>query len=371
MNEVDPDPQAGIERRIAARHLLRRPLTCLEHNPEVFKLIRRHETQLDRWFTQRLGYRLHVDGDTARLFKSGYVPSDRALRTKSDRSFTRREYVILALVLGTTVAGPDVISLRDLIEGIRSAAVEAELELMGDATERRAIVVVLQWMISHGLAHEVHETVERYATDAEADAVLRIRPERVTLLPLPSLVGAADAAEVIERSSRRSTTRQWLRGRLVEDPVVYQDDVTAEEWNELRRRLGEEERIADEMFGLVVEARAEGVATVDPDGDLTAVKFPLGGTLGHATLLLIERISDEGGRVDQHRLHEIVSELVQQRGSHWAKELTDAPRLLANRAVELLTTLRLAHTDEDGVALLPAAARFLAVTETDTQASLW
>src|SRR5690606_22652724 len=129
---------------------------------------------------------------------------DRTLRANQYRGFNRREHVILALVLATTVAGPDVTSLRDLVEGIRSAAVEAEVELVGDATDRRTIVAVLKWMIEQGLAEELHETVERYAADAEADAVLRIRPDRITLLPLPALAGARNAAEVIERSSRRS-----------------------------------------------------------------------------------------------------------------------------------------------------------------------
>lgn len=371
MTDFGHDPQARTERRIAARHLLSRPLTCQEHDPDVFRLIRRHETQLDRWFTQRLGYRLHVDGDTARLFKSGYLPDDRTLRANQYRGFNRREHVILALVLATTVAGPDVTSLRDLVEGIRSAAVEAEVELVGDATDRRTIVAVLKWMIEQGLAEELHETVERYAADAEADAVLRIRPDRITLLPLPALAGARDAAEVIERSSRRSNTRQWLRGRLVEDPVVYQDDVTEEEWAELRRRLGEEERIIDEMFGLILEARAEGVAAVDPDGDLTEERFPLGGTLGHATLLLIERIAAEGGRADDNTVDRLTAGLVDEHHRHWAKDMIEAPHRLAGRAVDLLVRLRLARRDNGSVVLLPAAARFLAVTEPDPQESLW
>src|SRR5690606_30719598 len=261
--------------------------------------------------------------------------------------------------------------LRDLVEGIRSAAVEAEVELVGDATDRRTIVAVLKWMIEQGLAEELHETVERYAADAEADAVLRIRPDRITLLPLPALAGARNAAEVIERSSRRSNTRQWLRGRLVEDPVVYQDDVTEEEWAELRRRLGEEERIIDEMFGLILEARAEGVAAVDPDGDLTEERFPLGGTLGHATLLLIERIAAEGGRADDNTVDRLTAGLVDEHHRHWAKDMIEAPHRLAGRAVDLLVRLRLARRDNGSVVLLPAAARFLAVTEPDPQESLW
>lgn len=191
MTAASQDPQVGVERRACARHLLGHPLTCAEDDPDVFRLIRHHETELDRWFTQRLGYRLHVDSDTARLFKSGTVPDHRPLRTHTGRPFTQLEYVVFALVLATTAAGPSVISLRDLVEDIRSAAVEAGVTLTGDVTERRAVVSVLRWMIAHGLAIEMHENVDVYAADETADAVLRIRPERISLIPLPALIGRA------------------------------------------------------------------------------------------------------------------------------------------------------------------------------------
>ncbi len=105
------DPHAPGERRLAARHLLQHPLTCSEHDPEMFTLVRRHEDELDRWFTQRLGYRLQVSSDTARLAKVGAGAAVRPLCTAAGRPFHQREYVLLALTLAATVAGPAVISL--------------------------------------------------------------------------------------------------------------------------------------------------------------------------------------------------------------------------------------------------------------------
>ena len=119
----DP-PQTGVELRACARHLLQRPLTCKEHDPDIFRLIRRHEANLDRWFSQRLGYRLHVDADTARLFKLGALPVGCPLRTRTGRTLSPLEYVLLALILSATAAGPAVTSLRDLVEQVRSAAAE-------------------------------------------------------------------------------------------------------------------------------------------------------------------------------------------------------------------------------------------------------
>lgn len=393
----DGGPQGAIERREAARHLLANPLTCAEHDRDVFVLIRRHGQELDRWFTQRLGYRLHIDTDTARLFKTGFVPDRRPLRTASGRALRGRELVVLALALASTAAGPAIVSLRDLVDEVRSAAAEADIELTADATGRRAIVTALRWMIDHGLAAELHERVDAYAEDGDADAVLRVRPDRIALLPLPALVGAADVAALFERAERRGATRQWMRCRLVEDPVLYRDDLDEAEWAELRRRLGEEARILAEMFELSLEARAEGVAAIDPDGTLADRRFPTTGTEGHAALLLIERLAALGAvpvPIDQVR--DVVAELAAANAPRWSNDLVAAPERLTRAVLALLVDLRLAAVDEPGtdepgggpapdaahtaaptavVRLLPAAARFLAIDKppsgTARQDALW
>jgi uncharacterized protein (TIGR02678 family) len=364
-------PQAAAERRVAARHLLANPLTCLEHDEDVFRLIRRHEVELDRWFTQRLGYRLHVAADTARLFKTGFVPEHRPLRTGSRRAFQHLEYVLLTLALATTVAGPTVISLRDLIELIRSSAAEVDISLQFDSTERRALVTALRWMIDHGLASELHSQVDAYAADAAADAVLKMRPDRIALLALPAVADAELAGDLQARTDRRDNTRQWLRARLVEDPVVYRDDLTEAEWTELRRRMGDEERYLSEMFDLVLEGRAEGVAAIDPEGDLADRPFPAGGTEGHAALLLIEELRSCGTDWwPESEVIKSVTRLANEHARHWAKELVAAPERLTRAAVDLLVDVRLAERRQDpaSVRLLPAAGRFAPVL---TQTSLW
>jgi uncharacterized protein (TIGR02678 family) len=300
-----------------------------------------------------------------------------------------------------------VTSLRDLVGHIRSAAVEADISLPGDATERRAVVTVLRWMIDQGLTAELHAHVDAYAGDEGADAVLKVRPDRIVLLPLPTLSGADTPDELVARGERRDQTRQWLRRRLVEEPVGYRDDLTPEEWGELRRRLGEEERLLDEMFGLVLESRAEGVATIDPAGTLAARRFPGTGTERHAALLLLAELgstagptstSSGGHDASAERVwtwDEIVSRVValtEQNARRWASSLVAAPEQLARRAMDLLVELRLAEWvdgrsgsggadgggDRDDVVrrarLLPASIRFLPVEGTkpgEEQAQLW
>lgn len=368
---MSADPQAPGERRVAARALVASPLLCREHDPEVFALVRRHEAELDRWFTQRLGYRLHVGADTARLYKTTYVPRHRPLRATSGRPLHQLELVLLLLALASTVAGPAVISLRDLVDLVRSAAVDARVELAGDATERRALVAALRWMIDHGLAVELHAQVEAYATDATADAVLRLRPDRIAMLALPA-AAAEDPAGLLAAAERRGATRAWLRARLVEDPVVYRDELTEDEWSELRRRLGEEAAYVEEMFGLVLEARAEGVAAIDPRGELTDEPFPGRGTEGHAALLVVAALRGEPGRWwPASALEDEVRRLSLEHARHWAKDLAGSPERLARRAVDLLVATGLAERRDDppAVRLLPAAARFMPAPS--PQASLW
>ena len=364
------DPQAPGEQQMAARHLLQHPLTVAEAEPDLFRLIRRHEDELDRWFTQRLGYRLRVTADTARLAKLGWV-SDRPLRTASGRAFSHQEYVTLVLTLAATIAGPAVVSLRDLVDKVRAASADASIELADDGAQRRAQVTVLRWMVGQGLAEELHDQVDAYKEDAEADAVLRTKPERIALLPLPVLNGIAETPTpdgFLAAADRRESLRTWMRIRLVEDPVLYRSDLEDSEWDELRRRRGDDARYLEEMFGLELEARAEGVASIDPEGRLSGIHFPAAGTVGHAALLFIAACCDRGhlGWLDQATAVALVVELSEPHQKRWKSDLIERPELLHSEVTELLDSLRLVETRTDpdpAVRLLPGAARFRVVIE--------
>ena len=195
--------------------------------------------------------------------------------------------------------------------------------------------------------------------------------------------------------------RQWMRCRLVEEPVLYRSDLSDTEWSELRRRLREEERLLEEMFGLALEARAEGIAAIDPSGTLAERRFPTGGTIGHATLLVIARLDEERERSwHWNDMVRLVSELAENQRRRWAGDMVDAPERLARRVVDLMLELRLAEWtrgtdsadpssgDADAAIggdlpgehsvfnMLPAAARFLPARMPDAgqlpmQEALW
>lgn len=356
----EPSDSVALEVRAACRHLVMQPLVLAEREPEAFRLVRRHEHQLDRWFTQRFGYRLQVTADTARLFKATYAPRRRHLQTATaqPRALSQRELLMLTLVLAAVAAGPDVISLRDLIPEIRSAAADGEITLTDEPADRRALVVALRWMIQHGLATELHDHIERYVEDDAADAILRIRPDRVALLPLPALARSTSVAELEDRSAEGTSTRAWMRCQLLEEPVLYRSDLDDADWAELRRRLSEEAATFAEMFGVDIEARAEGLAVIDPTGVLTDSAFPRGGTVGHAALLLLERMADTPGEpVGPADVVAIVGDLAASHRRYWS-QLADDPEQLTDQVLTLLEDHRLVTRHGSLIEVLPAAWRY-------------
>jgi uncharacterized protein (TIGR02678 family) len=362
-SSAEPRPEIALDLRTAARHLVEHPMVAEENEPETFRLIRRHEAQLGRWFTQRFGYRLQVNADTARLFKSSTVSTRRPLRTATaaSRPFSQREYTMLALALAAVAAGPEVTSLRDLIDEIRSAAADADVSLSEEPSDRRALVTALRWMIGCGAAAEMHARIDSYASDGSADAVLRVRPDRVALLALPALARAETPDQLLDRSEQRGASRRWMRSQLLEEPVVYRTDLTDGEWAELRHRRKEESDIFNEMFGMVIEARAEGLAAIDPDGGLTDSRFPAGGTVGQAALLLIDRlVAADHNPVEHRSLVAIIADLAETHrveSRHWA-QIAEDPARLAGEVLDLLQDHRLARVDGESVELLPAAWRY-------------
>ena len=369
---IRENPHHAGERTAAARALLAEPWQAAERDPGLFVLIRRHAEVLDRWFTQRLGYRLIVQADTARLVKAGHLPTDRPLRTHpsranssrthSGRPLVGREYVMLALVLAATASGPDRISLRDLVLQVRSSAADAGIVLQSPDAERRTVATALNWLIGKGVVRELDRTVAGYESDGDADALLEIRNDRLALLPAPALVGAESAEELLDRATGENGGRAAVRRRLVEDPVLYQHDVDPADWAELRRRFGEEAQFLEEMFGFLLEARAEGAAAIDLDSGGSDITFPGQGSSAHAALLLVDvlcaqyRDGAEISDVDR----EIAEMITRYSPKHWRKGAFEDPLAFRAEVVRLLTAMGLVVVSPSGrVTPQPAAARFL------------
>ncbi len=88
-------------RRAALRALLKRPLLTVESDPDALVLVRLHQSELRDWLSRETGWRLQVDAETARLFKTAPTLDDgtHPARGKAGEPFGRRRYVVLCLAL--------------------------------------------------------------------------------------------------------------------------------------------------------------------------------------------------------------------------------------------------------------------------------
>ena len=364
----------AAERRTATRLLLRQPLVTVATHPDEFPLIRRHADELARQFSQVLGYRLTVEPGFARLHKAGLGrDAGRRLERGSGAPFTPRTYAYLALTLAALVTAPEQLLLSEVVARTRAAAAEAGVDIgePNRLTERRALVAALKQLMTWRVLAEDEGSVDSYAGNAEADALLTIDREIARRLVSGPVSQATAPDDLIERAvdPGEAGPRHRVRRLLIETPVVYVDDLTEEEHDWLRRSQRREQRILEDFAGLRAEIRAEGVALIDPERELSDTQFPGTGTVAWAALLLIGKLAAEltpvsgtaGTAIPDDRVGELLGDLTEQHRGAWSRELTGSPALLTDAVLDLLHRMRLirpARPPETGWLLTAAAARY-------------
>ena len=113
-----------------------------------------------------------------------------------------------------------------------------------------------------------------------------------------------------------------LTRRLLDDPVVYYDELTEDERAYLVAQRHNITGRISEATGLLPELRAEGIAMVDPDDELTDVRMPEQRTDGHVTLLVAEYLAGRA-RAPRAELLTFVRQAAQAHASYWRKGVTD------------------------------------------------
>jgi uncharacterized protein (TIGR02678 family) len=155
----------------------------------------------------------------------------------------------------------------------------------------------------------------------------------------------------------------WLRHsifrRLVDDPVVYLDDLSADERSYLASPTGRQLlRRAAEQGGFLLEERAEGIMFVDPDGLATDSRFPDDSSNAKvAALLLLDSMDTTAVTSEQLRVQ---AEALLTRFPRWAKGYRgeDGAGQLVSDALEVLVGFGLVRVEGGLVHPLPAAARY-------------
>ena len=391
---LDAALQEALDRDLAraTRGLLRRPL--LRHGPDVdvFRFVRRHATELRDWFDQNTGWRLHVDTEVARLFKVGEPDADGIYPAREPRSqlpFGRRRYVLFCLAVSVLERAEAQITLGRLAEGIIVAADDERLAIAGvqfelnGREERSDLVAVVRVLLELGVLARVagdEDMFVREAGDVLYDVERHVLAVLISAPRGPSTIAPHDfdarlrelTAEPEPHSEdlRTRAVRHRLTRRLLDEPVVYFDELSDAELAYLTSQRSALTRRISERTGLVAEIRAEGIAMVDPRDELTDVRMPEVGTDGHVALLITEylaaRADDERSGCPISDLHALVRRLANEHQAYWRRSTRDpgAEVGLVEHALERLAALRLIRRTADVIHPLPALARFGLTTPT-------
>jgi uncharacterized protein (TIGR02678 family) len=368
------------QRRAALRSLFAKPLLVADTDSETLVLVRRHLAELREWLSRETGWRLVADSETARLFKTTPVLSDAShpARGHIKEPFGRRRYVTLCLALSALARADAQTTLGSLADDVLTAAAEPELAAAGftltldSRADRSDLVAVVRLLLGWGVLSRVAGDEEAYLS-AGIDVLYDVRrpvlsvllsgtrgPSTVTAAPFEHRLAELTAEPVAETDElRNQALRRRLTRRLLEDPVVYYVALDEDERAYLLSQRHAITRRIEEATGLVPEMRAEGIAMVDPDDELTDVRMPEQRTDGHVTLLVAEHLARrEQTTLDE--LHAFVRQAAAKHATYWRKGVTEpgAETELLATALEKLSALRLVQVNGSVARSRPAIARF-------------
>ncbi len=379
--------QEAEERERALRALLMRPLMAA--GDPALELVRRHAAYLRDWFGRETGWNLQVERQCARLYKRAAAIDD---ATRGLPDFDRDRYGLLCLACAVLERAESQITLRALGERLLEAASDPDLANCGfgftleGARERRSLVGVCRLLLELGVLVRVAGDEEGFVNQS-GDVLYDVQRRVLARLPAgtrgASLIAMTEAdldlkgrlAALVDEyvpdspEGRRTALRHRLARRLLDDPVLYHDDLTADEREYLLSQRGPLAYRLAQATGLTAELRAEGLALVDADGELSDKHLPAVGTEAHATLLVAEHLARTARTAPEriHSLPELAAYLrhaADRYGRYWRKDAraAGAETALAAEAVSRLEALRLIRCLEHGVQALPALHRY-AITE--------
>jgi uncharacterized protein (TIGR02678 family) len=325
-------------------------------------------------FAEGLGYRLQVDPTSARLFKTGLGrdPS-RPLRKRSGAPFTPRAYAFLCLTIAALTRARAQLLVDELVQQVRSAAVDARVSIDLDAVaDRRALHAALIVLVRLGVLRERDGDLEHWV-EQRTQSLLDVRRDLLGLLVSAPLSAASGPEDLLERAALPSAVggaRVATRRQLLESPVMTVADLGdehAEWWSRNRNR---ERDWYDTRFGLRLELRAEGAVVVDPDDEFTDDRFPGADKTKQLALLVLEELVDAASAAGVERgdgawrglAADVATARAQAVHARWVDRLRrdqrEDPAGAVREAIGVLERFGLARGEDDLLLIHAAAARF-------------
>ncbi len=395
--EVDASVRA--ERQQAVRTLLRHPLLFPEGaTASEFARVRRHGGYLAEWFAHHAAWTLGINAEVIRLRKTPADTDDAtrpATDPKSGEPFNRRRYALFCIALGVLERGDRQITLGALVEQM-SALLAAEPEFEAHAvfldrekqSSRRDLVLVLRLLVEFGALRRVQGDEDSYVRNRESDALYNVERTHLAALPggnrSPSLLPAEttrvhdallDTPVPSNREAHNRTLRLRIVRRLLDDPVLYFDDLTPDEKAYLESQRTFILRDLEDGTGLIPEIRAEGIALCDLFGDATDIGLPEEGTEGHLTLLLATwlagHLRGRGGFLTHEAVFAETRTLITRHARHWRKDVAEegAEKRLVPDVLKRLEALGLIRIEAGRIFPLAAIGRY-ALAEAPTDGNL-
>lgn len=377
------------ERRRAMRALLQNPLLpAVGSLSEDFALVRRHVVWLKEWLMRNPGWPLQLDSDFARLRKTPGNLDDGSRPLGDPQTgtpFSRRRYVLFCLALAaleradrqTTldIIAKEIVSLVSRDPELSAAGIDFTLS---NQDERRDLVVVVRRLLDLNALRRVQGDEQQYVSD-RGDVLYQVnRPHLAAILSVkrgPSTVTNDDfkgrlraiTEEPVPATDdgKNRRLRSYLSRRLLDDPVLYYENLNEEEMAYLNSQRSNLIGQIHDATGLTAEIRREGLAMVDEGGDLSDVGLPEEGTEGHLTLLLAEFLATQvrkngANPIGRATLQIHTADLIRRYGSYWRRDATQvgAEAVLSDQVIDRLECLGLIRRTEDGVVPLPAISRY-------------
>lgn len=372
--------EAAFERSQIIRELLAHPLLHRRgRHIRTLDLARRHQAELRRWFDHHLGWQLHVERDRLRLFKIPEAPDRQGIEAPTARQSTL--YCLLLAVLEDCGQQTVISELAEKLTAVTNA--HSALRRF-DATvhrERFDLVAMVRLLCRHGVLTPTGESgtareQEKEYVAGSGDALYDV-DHRTASLMLATPVAPAQAGGPNELLDALGTgqgrtvdemTRQALMRRLVDEPVVYLDDLPGDQRDYFLAHTDELLSALCLSLDTRVEVRAEGAAVIDEE--LTDLEFPKASAPSFAALVLADRLcSDAQGRSPRRTFvsHARLLELAAEVAADLLQLITsinghpiDAIRI-KEAALPVLIQLGLAEHVSGGIRIRPGMARYRAM----------